>query len=604
MFGAKTLKLQRLKEASFLVPEFIAFSTDEMNLSADILAEKARNMLKSERFAVRSSALVEDADKSSMAGQFLTELAVSRDDLKTAIEEVRSDALTKLGSLDNFSMIIQEFIEPDWSGVTFTRNPNGDRETVIEYHRGRGDALVSGEIKPKRINFYRTQSNVTSELPDFSSAREQFINIEKLFGAPQDIEWCIKDGEWYWLQSRPITSLSDQKIEQINELEKVLPSGKFYFAKTEVCDVAPRPTPETFKLLKKLYATNGPVDRIYRQFGITYRDTKFLKIILGELFVDCELELQSLFPSHSYLFGNDYQVRPVRLKGFLTSLRNTRRYNRIAGNFDDLSQKLQDLIAKELLPTDQQSAEQEFFRDYELIFLINILAQKALTRLSVALPKNISLVEALTYFPAELPAVWSPPTDITGNTFELTDTSEFVSLVNHAPTASIATHRADTWIGPYGAELIAAQNYLRLREYGRWLALRHISRIRKMIKKGSKMGSGPDNGYLTLPAVLTDCLIQIDHQKPLGVSVGTATGKLVLEPEIGGILVVSSLTPDIANHASILAGVIADHGGLLSHLAIIARELGLPVVVNYPIADLPIGETATIDGTTGDVSWG
>ena len=77
---------------------------------------------------------------------------------------------------------------------------------------------------------------------------------------------------------------------------------------------------------------------------------------------------------------------------------------------------------------------------------------------------------------------------------------------------------------------------------------------------------------------------------------------LVSKPEAGGILVVSALTPDLANYMGQIKGVIADHGGLLSHFAIIAREAHLPVIVNYPIAQLQIGATASMDGASGHIT--
>jgi len=35
--------------------------------------------------------------------------------------------------------------------------------------------------------------------------------LERYFGAPQDIEWTIADGNLYLLQSRPITTLADRR---------------------------------------------------------------------------------------------------------------------------------------------------------------------------------------------------------------------------------------------------------------------------------------------------------------------------------------------------------------------------------------------------------
>lgn len=313
MVGEKTKRLQEIKNAGFNVPALFVIESEQLVKDPHELADIVRSSLSVNILAVRSSALVEDAETSSMAGQFLTKLGVTRDDLASAIAEVCADATVKLGSLDQFSIIVQEFIEADISGVTFTRNPNGDREMVTEFFEGRGDQVVGGSVTPKREACYRTQKEHTSELPDFIGQKQIFLAIESMFGFPQDIEWCIKDGTWYILQSRPITSLSHEHSNALIELERELPKiGRYFFAKTEVCDVAPHPSDETFSLLQKLYATNGPVQRTYKKFGITYTDTHFLKRILGNLYIDREKELQSLLPSHSYFFTNDYKPRPVR----------------------------------------------------------------------------------------------------------------------------------------------------------------------------------------------------------------------------------------------------------------------------------------------------
>jgi len=48
-------------------------------------------------------------------------------------------------------------------------------------------------------------------------------------------------------------------------------------------------------------------------------------------------------------------------------------------------------------------------------------------------------------------------------------------------------------------------------------------------------------------------------------------------------------------------GVIAEQGSLLSHTAIISRELGIPSIVNVPHVTkvLQTGEKIEMDGTTG-----
>lgn len=73
---------------------------------------------------MRSSALTEDGNISSMAGQFQTKLSITENQLEQALLEIIEDAESKLKNLSLFSVIIQEFIEVDYSGVCFTRNPN------------------------------------------------------------------------------------------------------------------------------------------------------------------------------------------------------------------------------------------------------------------------------------------------------------------------------------------------------------------------------------------------------------------------------------------------------------------------------------------------
>jgi pyruvate,water dikinase len=52
-----------------------------------------------------------------------------------------------------------------------------------------------------------------------------------------------------------------------------------------------------------------------------------------------------------------------------------------------------------------------------------------------------------------------------------------------------------------------------------------------------------------------------------------------------------------------IGALVADHGGTLSHQAIIAREYGIPAVVGTRdgTTRLVDGQTVTVDGATGTV---
>jgi pyruvate,water dikinase len=74
-------------------------------------------------------------------------------------------------------------------------------------------------------------------------------------------------------------------------------------------------------------------------------------------------------------------------------------------------------------------------------------------------------------------------------------------------------------------------------------------------------------------------------------------------PPAGTVLVVGTLEPALAAVIPGLAGLVAETGSVLSHLAITARELGVPTVVGVPDARerFPAGVHLLVDGTTGAV---
>jgi rifampicin phosphotransferase len=87
-----------------------------------------------------------------------------------------------------------------------------------------------------------------------------------------------------------------------------------------------------------------------------------------------------------------------------------------------------------------------------------------------------------------------------------------------------------------------------------------------------------------------------------GRAVGTAwdgTGPRPADP----VLVVRTLDPALAPLLPGLTGLVAHTGSPLSHLAVLAREFGLPAVVGATDAvhRFPPGSRLTVDGTSGDV---
>lgn len=103
-----------------------------------------------------------------------------------------------------------------------------------------------------------------------------------------------------------------------------------------------------------------------------------------------------------------------------------------------------------------------------------------------------------------------------------------------------------------------------------------------------------------------------DTYTGVGVSAGIATGaaRVLLDPgdvhptERDYILVCPSTDPAWTPLFLHAAGLVMERGGMLSHGAVVAREYGIPAVVNIPNATRNItdGQKLHVDGNRGTVS--
>lgn len=180
-------------------------------------------------YAVRSSATVEDADEASWAGQFETYLNVESAEVIKRIEAchkaIKSRAkayatqqTTNKKQAAQVAVVVQEMVTAKYAGVMFTRNPSdGSNQILIEYVRGLGESLVHGDADPERIVWSRTKRVIkeqTEQEPPIPASQliKLAQKIEKSFGVPQDIEWAY-DGQQIWIvQSRPITTLQERGV--------------------------------------------------------------------------------------------------------------------------------------------------------------------------------------------------------------------------------------------------------------------------------------------------------------------------------------------------------------------------------------------------------
>lgn len=639
--GPKALNLLRLQTLGCRVPEFVVLRSaviqDLSSNSLQSIYQEIGAALKGDRFAVRSAALIEDTQEHSFAGQFLTRIDVPKEQLVNAIVDVVDHAKEYLrGDLSSFSVIIQEYVVADFSGVTFTRHPSGLRQMLIEYHRGLGEDLVAGLIKPKAIECFWSEEVPSCALPVKLSI-PLFQQIEKEFQHPQDIEWCLRDDEWYFLQARPITTITEDQYQGILYLDKHLPSGKpFLYGKTEISEIAARPTPFTFSLLQRLYAEGGPIQRVYKKYGLSFESKDFLRLVGNQLYVDREEELETILPAYGYFGRKMFIPTLVRFNGLWRTWKNQQALGRMmVKDMASFIQRVDQAQAEIPVKGTPKDIGKAFDDCYALIFEINLFAGKYIQQLDLVLKKfgktavnvlSSSFRQNFSPSPGSLPKnTWL------GNGLEIGDTEPFVTRIPiFKEDAELETwwNALPEWRRRFLQPFVErAVLFDALRERGRWLTVGYINAFRHALEGASyfvTIDEAEQNIFNEIeikkreqlhemtwdfPPLLSNRIASTQDDAPKGVSSGQAEGVLVGVKDLAGkedgsyILYTETLTPDLVRYFPKIKGIVSLQGGVLSHLAILAREQGIPVVVNVRLSreGVSLGDVVRLDGDKGAI---
>lgn len=194
--------------------------------------------------AVRSSATAEDLEDASFAGQQETFLNVTGiSDVLLSVKKCWASLWTPraihyrsqrgfVHSSVKMAVIIQEMVPATVAGVMFTANPvtNSRKEIRIDAVRGLGEQLVSGHTAGDVYILNKSETNVeikSREIYDQSKGQmltdyelrelaHTGLKIEVYYDNYMDIEWAYHKGKFYFLQARPITTLADEDLPEIN----------------------------------------------------------------------------------------------------------------------------------------------------------------------------------------------------------------------------------------------------------------------------------------------------------------------------------------------------------------------------------------------------
>ena len=601
---------------------------------------------------VRSSSTVEDVEASSMAGRFRTVLRVrGRDAFVRAVEEVlrSGDAVGGRDGASPMGVLVQHEVSPATAGVMFGVDPvSGDtRSLVVEAVAGSPDKLVGGRVTAQRYVVSRagrlrtldrtpvrhlTRHRLSRRLlgpTDLVSLARLARRTQRVFGAPQDVEWAIvAGGRLLLLQSRPVTATT-----------VVPPVHGPVLGPGPLAETFPDPLSvlETDLWLRPL--RDGVVEAIDAAGVVARRrleQSPVVTTVTGRVAAD--LDLFGYVPHRSRLSFLD--PRPA-----FRQLRAAWHTGLLRAELPQASATLVAEVDAALASVDLEGADDEALLD--------------LLEMSTSLLRRLHRTEVIagTLLPSGGPTAAQLALRAL---HEAAAPQAGADLVRRHPVVlclappslagDLVLPPAPAATGPPATEPLGPREALRLRV--RWVqelgahvcrelerrltardvlsdsdtvALLRVEELAGLVHAGTLPADLHERRAAELAAALGTPLpaefrlgedgsavpVARHGARPEagvpaggGRGIGRAVhGSTRRPPAPGDVLVVRDLAPGLAAYLPGLAGLVAETGSTLSHLAILAREYDVPTVVavHDALRRFPAGSRVLVDGTTGDV---
>ena len=662
LVGAKAAALARARAAGLpALPGFVITTTGaaawpslEPDVGAalraawDELAEAGARAL-----VVRSSSTVEDGESTSMAGMFTSVLDVRGwDAFLAAVETVLSSRKAVPGiEVAPMAVLVQPLLAAIVGGVLFGADPVTGRtdRLVVAAAEGAPEQLVSGTVDGGQYLLTPRGRRLGAERPVPGLGRSELRALARLarrvaavFGGPQDVEWAIDEGGVLrLLQSRPITAVAPA----------ARPSGPL---------LGPGPVAETFPdplspLEEDLWVEplrTALAEAVLLSGSASRRQVEASPVVVtvgGRVAAD--LGFLGVAPLRKGLLAR-FDPRPPARR-LVASWRVGRLGAALPGLVADLLDEIDgqllavpdlgDLDDGQLVGVLERSRRALVaLNGYEVLsgLLVRSGDGTAVTGASLALhvlARGRAEGRSDDDIAASEPVVLALAAPRIGPAAALPATPPLAPLA--APRAR--TDRTDGDDGDDGDDFALLREALRLRvrwvqelsgraawELGRRLAARGVVQDPGTVRDlrlaevaaalaGSLPGDLAERRHRSevppLPAAfrLTTAgdvvAVRTGDTGGRGAGGGRGTGPVhggAGTPEAGAVLVVRTLDPGLAASLPHLGGLVAETGSVLSHLAILAREFGVPTVVGVPdaVRRFPAGAIVVVDGSTGDVT--
>jgi rifampicin phosphotransferase len=608
--------------------------------------ERAFALMEGDRrpLVARSSSVLEDTAGSSMAGQFDSVIGISGFEELVAGVRAVLDSRARAGVTGSpIAVLVQPLIQPRYGGVLFGIDPVSGRSDrrVVSAVEGGPEPLVSGEVAGSRyvldthakaLDFTRGDG---PELParDLRRLVELSEAVAHAFGGPQDVEWAIAtDGQLWLLQTRPVTT----------EIRGV-PRAPIY---------GPGPVAETFpeplaELEHDLWVPplRDAVREAVLLAGIATRKelaaTEVIVNVAGHVAID--LRLAGEITGSRNLLQKLNPLPPLR------RLRGAWRVGRLRTALPTLADRLIDRADADLeaVPELSELTGRQlvavFHRGHIVLralhaheILIGMLtdtgrnrmtgASVALRVLAEARRDGLTDQEVLERSPVVLaltPPRVAPRPELPAEAAPM-HLGRDAESGNDNGILREALRLRVRWMQELSGRA-AWELGVRLTETGdlvepdmiRHMTLEHVEAVftKRAVVVPSLVQTHLHHFGAPLPArfQLSDrgkvIPVQDDREIGGGTGAGGGTGRGIVtydavDPPSGSVLVTTTLAPGLGPLLTRLEGIVAETGSVLSHLAILAREAGVPTVVGHAnaVRDLPEGAEVVVDGDTGRVT--
>jgi pyruvate,water dikinase len=213
----------------------------------------------------------------------------------------------KIEGLLGTAVTVQMMCPAEVAGVLFTTDPVNPAagRMIVESSFGLGEAIVLGKVDPDRFFLDRktfavldsvigAKGKVTATVAPGGQAADRLraslapaqladlgrlgLRVEQYFQMPCDVEWALAGGQFYLLQARAIKAarqpaaddsgeLEQLRREEIAALRELAAPGGTVWARINLAEILPEPTPMTWAVVRQFMSGRGGYGQMYRDLG-------------------------------------------------------------------------------------------------------------------------------------------------------------------------------------------------------------------------------------------------------------------------------------------------------------------------------------------------